>query len=142
MCYMELGIVVTISPERRCRPTHNPDVTKISLFTAAVAQCQYLQQCRGTLCPTPITQEHIVGFVVAGLYICCCWHAAAKCSSTEQQRDCTLSIGFEGREAYPRVHRDNKSKYCATPLRLNPRHYRHQSRVGRLDLSPSTGPRS
>ena len=38
------------------------------------------------------------------------------------QTDCTLSIGFEGREAYPRVHRDNKSKYCATPLRLNPRH--------------------
>ena len=53
------------------------------------------------------------------------------------QRDCTLSIGFEGREAYPsRVHRDNKSKYCATPVRLNPRHCRHQSRVGRLDLSP------
>ena len=76
------------------------------------------------------------------LWLLVCIYAAAKCSSTEQQRDCTLSIGFEGREAYPRVHRDNKSKYCATPLRLNPRHYRHQSRVGRLDLSPSTGPRS
>ena len=61
---------------------------------------------------------------------------------TVLQTDCTPSIGFEGREAYPRVHRDNKSKYCATPLRLNPRHYRHQSRVRRLDLSPYAGPRS
>ena len=50
----------------------NPDVTKISLFPTAAAAA--VQHYNVTLCPALVTQEHIVGFVVAGLYMLAYWY--------------------------------------------------------------------
>ena len=122
----------------------NPDVTKISLFrTTSVLQHMYSNRTKDFVSRSYYTRTHCgsCGCCIRGIVLVL--NVALQCrEDAVLQIDCTLSIRFEGREAYPRVHRDNKSKYCATPLRLNPRHYRHQSTVGRLDLSPSASFRS
>ena len=65
-----------------------------------------------------------MGFVVAHGIVLVLNVALHRREDAVLQMDCTLSIRFEGREAYPRVHRDNKSKHCATPSRLNPKQCR------------------